>query len=103
MSDQLLLDRRPPLATITINQPERRNVISFDMWGELDLMLAELDADHDVRAVVITGAGDKAFSAGADIRDFQDHRFDHNEGRVYNEGSTDCWPRCTAWAHLLYP
>ena len=86
MSDQLLLNRRSPLATITINQPDRRNVISFEMWGELDLMLAELDADRDVRAIVITGAGDKAFSAGADIRDFQDHRSDFHKGQEYNRG-----------------
>ena len=85
MSDLLLLDRQPPLATITINQPERRNVIGFEMWGELDLMLAELDGDRDVRAIVFTGAGDKAFSAGADIRDFQDQRSDFQKGQVYNE------------------
>ena len=85
MSDQLLLNRQPPLATITINQPDRRNVISFEMWKELDLMLAGLDVDRDVRAIVITGAGDKAFSAGADIRDFQEHRSDFHKGRVYNE------------------
>ena len=85
MSDQLLLNRQLPLATITINQPDRRNVISLEMWGELDLILAELEADRDVRAVIITGAGDKAFSAGADIRDFQDHRSDFHKGHEYNQ------------------
>ena len=85
MSDQLLLNCRPPLATITINQPDRRNVISFDMWGELNLILADLEADRDVRVIVITGSGEKAFSAGADIRDFQDNRSDFHKGRVYNE------------------
>ena len=84
MSDQLLLNCLPPVATITINQPDRRNVISFDMWGELNLILADLEADRDVRAIVITGSGEKAFSAGADIRDFQDNRSDFHKGRVYN-------------------
>ena len=60
-------------------------MIGFEMWGEMDSMLAELDADRDVRAIVFTGAGDKAFSAGADIRDFQDQRSDFDEGRVYND------------------
>ena len=83
--DHLLLNREPPLATITLNRPDLRNAISFTMWGELARMLAGLDADREIRVVVITGAGNYAFSAGADVRDFEEHRSNSENGRVYNQ------------------
>lgn len=83
--DYILLDRQPPVATLTINRPRQRNAINYHMWGELAARLRELDHDRQVRAVVITGAGDVAFSAGADISDFDEFRADSARGRVYNE------------------
>lgn len=77
-------DHQTPVATVTINRPGQRNAISFSMWQEMAELLQELDADQLVRAVVITGAGDQAFSAGADISDFEEHRSDSTKGREYN-------------------
>ncbi len=82
--DYILVERQLPIATLTINRPRQRNAISYAMWGELADRLAELDADGEVRAVVITGAGGVAFSAGADIADFDRYRADSAKGRVYN-------------------
>ena len=84
MSDYILLERDPPLATITLNRPQQRNAISYQMWGELSQFLCELDDDGNCRAVVITGAGNEAFSAGADIKDFEEYRADSTMGRRYN-------------------
>ncbi len=84
MSDNILLERDPPLATITLNRPRQRNAISYQMWGELAQLLQELDDDGNCRAVVITGAGTEAFSAGADIKDFEEYRGDSTMGRQYN-------------------
>jgi enoyl-CoA hydratase/carnithine racemase len=84
MSDYILLERDPPLATITLNRPQQRNAISYQMWGELSQLLRELDDDGNCRAVVITGAGTEAFSAGADIKDFEEYRADSTMGRRYN-------------------
>ena len=84
MSDYILLERDPPLATITLNRPQQRNAISYQMWGELAQLLRELDDDGNCRAVVITDAGTKAFSAGADIKDFEQYRADSTMGRRYN-------------------
>ena len=84
MSEYILVDRQPPIATITINRPRQRNAISFAMWGELSRLLRDLDAERDTRVVVITGAGDEAFSAGADIQDFEQHRSNSTKGREYN-------------------
>ena len=81
----ILLRNAPPVATVTLNRPGQRNAISFAMWTELATLLRRLDADRDVRCVVITGAGDAAFSAGADIGDFEAYRSDSAKGRVYNQ------------------
>ena len=85
MPDDVILEHKPPIATLIFNRPNQRNAISFTMWGQIARMLAELDADREVRAVVFTGAGDEAFSAGADIKDFAEHRSDSVRGKAYND------------------
>ena len=85
MTGHVKLDYQNPVSTVTLNRPDQRNAISFAMWGELSDLFAKLDADRDVRAVVITGAGEDAFSAGADISDFEEHRSDSEKGRRYND------------------
>lgn len=61
------LERRDPVAILTLNRPEALNALSPEMLEQLDARLDEIDADPGVRAVVVTGAGEKAFCAGADI------------------------------------
>ena len=96
--DHIRVERQLPVATITINRPDRRNAISYQMWGELADRLAELDADRAVRAVVITGAGEVAFSAGADIQDFDRYRADSTKGRVYEHAhNLDDSRLCRRW------
>ena len=80
------------VATVTINRPERRNAIDYAGWLELERIARRLDDDSAVRVVVITGAGDRAFSAGADIADFDEHRSDSVKARGYAaafEGAMD--------------
>ena len=55
------------IATVTINRPERRNALSWSVIAELRSVLASLRDDPQVRVVVLTGAGEKAFCAGADL------------------------------------
>lgn len=57
------------VALLTIERPEALNALSFDLLDELATALEELDADEACRAIVITGSGDRAFAAGADIRE----------------------------------
>ncbi len=83
--NHILVERQLPIATITINRPRQRNAINYQMWGELADHLEKLDRDRGVRVVVIAGAGDVAFSAGADIADFDEFRADSTKGRVYND------------------
>jgi enoyl-CoA hydratase len=59
------------VALVTVNRPEALNALSFDLLDDLAAALESLDADPAVRAVVITGSGNRAFAAGADIRELE--------------------------------
>lgn len=65
--DEVRYERTGPVARVIIDRPERRNAMSFTVMRELDEALALARADDQVRAVVLTGAGDRAFCAGADL------------------------------------
>ena len=66
----LLHQRRGPAVVLTFNRPGKLNAISSAVLGELDRRLGEAEGDPEVRAVVLTGAGPKAFVAGADIAEY---------------------------------
>jgi enoyl-CoA hydratase len=68
--ETLLVERRDRVAIITINRPEKRNALNIKTREEGAALLEELSTDDSVRVVVFTGAGDKAFIAGADIAEF---------------------------------
>ncbi len=65
--ETILVDRDGPVAIVTLNRPSVLNALNSLMLHELRAAFAALDADDDVRAIVLTGAGPKAFAAGADI------------------------------------
>ncbi|HZN16490.1 MAG TPA: enoyl-CoA hydratase-related protein [Acidimicrobiales bacterium] len=67
MADEVLYEVAGGVARATINRPERRNALSWGVISGLREVLAQAKADADVRVVVLTGAGDKAFCAGADL------------------------------------
>ena len=70
MSYELILtERLDSCALITLNRPEKLNALSFPLMSELDEALTEYEADEAIKAVILTGAGDRAFSAGADIHE----------------------------------
>ncbi len=65
----VLVDRRDAVALVTLNRPDAANALSKGLVAQLAETFAALAEDKDVRAVVVTGAGDKAFSAGADLKE----------------------------------
>ncbi len=83
MTDGIRLERRGSVATIVIDKPERRNAISYEGWLRLGSIARSLADDAETRVVVLTGSGDEAFSAGADIKDFDRFRTDSGQARVY--------------------
>jgi enoyl-CoA hydratase len=74
MSSAILLEISDAIATITLNRPERRNAVTFEMWHHIQRLMVDLKADPQVRVLIFRGAGDEAFSAGADINEFDTHR-----------------------------
>ena len=68
--ENILVERRERVAIITINRPEKRNALNIQTRAEGAAALDELAADDSVHVVIFTGAGDKAFIAGADIAEF---------------------------------
>jgi enoyl-CoA hydratase/carnithine racemase len=73
---KMLAEIEDGIGLITFNQPEKRNAMSVNMWYGLTEILDEMEADDAVRAVVMTGAGHKAFVSGADISQFEQQRAD---------------------------
>ena len=85
MSEDILLSRQDGIATVTFNRPAQRNAVSYHGWLELRRIAVELERDSDVKVVVFTGAGEAAFSAGADIKDFEAYRNNSTMAKVYSE------------------
>jgi enoyl-CoA hydratase/carnithine racemase len=82
---ELRYERRGPVAVVTFNRPQARNAMTFAMYEELYARCDEIDADDDIRVVVLRGAGGRAFVSGTDIRQFLD--FDSGRtGIEYEEG-----------------
>jgi len=67
--ETLLLKKQEGVGIITLNRPERLNALSRTLFTELDQALTQFEHDEEVKALIITGAGDRAFSAGADIHE----------------------------------
>jgi enoyl-CoA hydratase len=65
--DAIILERDGYVATIRLNRPDKRNAINAEMSAELIECLDALEADDEVRVIVLTGAGEEAFCAGADM------------------------------------
>jgi len=68
----LLLAKEDGIGIITINRPQVLNVLNIEVFSELNEMFAEIENDPEIRVVIITGAGDKAFVAGVDILEIKD-------------------------------
>lgn len=85
MDEPILLERDGRIATVVLNRPERKNACNLAMWRRLGEVMAGLHDDPELRCVVVRGAGGEAFGAGADISEFEEHRFSAEQARAYNE------------------
>jgi len=70
MSDTVLCDIRESIALLTLNRPAKLNALNYELIDRLMALLDAIERDDGVRAVILTGAGDRAFSSGADIAEF---------------------------------
>jgi enoyl-CoA hydratase len=75
------------VGVVTFNNPEKRNAMSLEMWEGFGQALTELRDNPDVRVVILTGAGDKAFVSGADISQFEKSRHNAEASEEYSKKS----------------
>jgi len=76
--DVLLAEHRPPILILTLNRPQARNALNSQLLQALELALSEVHVSEDLRVLIVTGTGDKAFCAGADLKE----RLTMSEGEV---------------------
>lgn len=70
MREKVLIEQKGAIAVLTLNRPEKLNALDYETNDRLLCLLDEIEAQADIRAVIITGAGERAFSAGGDIPEF---------------------------------
>ena len=83
-SDDIIVGCNDGIATITFNRPDSRNAIDYQGWLHLRQIAHSLADDNQVKVVVLMGSGEEAFSAGADIKDFERHRSDSQQAKIYS-------------------
>ena len=84
MSQSVLVERADDIATVILNAPEKLNALSKGTWERLADVMAGLSAEDDLRCIVVRGAGDRAFAAGADISEFETERSDPESCKAYS-------------------
>jgi enoyl-CoA hydratase/carnithine racemase len=99
-TDLLLADVDGPVARLTFNDPARHNVLSLAMQEAIPAVVEAWQADDTIRVIVTSGAGGRAFAAGADISEFGAKRTDVADRADYDRRSGAAW-RC--WRRLTKP
>lgn len=84
MSSELVVVERGPITTIRLQNPPL-NLVTVELTKVLDATLAGIEADRDVRCVIVTGTGDRAFCAGSDVKEFESLRGRVGEGKLLLE------------------
>jgi enoyl-CoA hydratase len=99
-TDRLLVSVSDRVAVMTFNNPAKHNVLSADVRAALPGALRALQADDEVRVVVLTGAGERAFVAGADISEFAEQRTTADARASFDRAGADIG---RAWDELEKP
>lgn len=86
-TEKLIGRRDGAIGWVIFNNPERRNAVSLDMWEAIPAVLAQFEAEAEIRVIVYQGAGDKAFVSGADIGQFADARANRAANEHYSARS----------------
>ena len=83
-TEKMIARKEGAIGWMIFNNPARRNALSIEMWRAMTEIIDSYGADDEVRVVVMTGAGDKAFISGADISEFEKHRASAAAEEEYN-------------------
>jgi enoyl-CoA hydratase/carnithine racemase len=85
MSDLILVERHGFIATVVLNRPAKLNALTKPMWRELGETIDALSGDDGIRCIVLRGAGEKSFSPGNDISEFETERADKAQAIEYGK------------------
>ena len=85
LTERIIARKEGAVGWLIFNNPERRNAVSVDMWQAIPAVLSQYEADPEVRVIVLSGAGDKAFVSGADISQFEKERSSADAVQRYEE------------------
>jgi enoyl-CoA hydratase len=86
MDEQTVLIRREaPLGWLVLNRPQVRNALNLETWHGIAQGIAAMEADPDIRVIIMRGVGDEAFISGADISEFKERRANAEAARSYRE------------------
>ena len=85
---KLRIERDGPVGRLVLDNPERRNAISADMWQAIPPAMAAFNADASIRCIVIRGEGTQAFAAGADISEFEKNRSSEGDVKEYEAATS---------------
>ena len=83
ITERIIAEKQGAVGWITFNNPTRRNAISVDMWEAIPTVLDRFESDPRIRVIVLSGSGDKAFVAGADISQFEHQRSSPRDVQYY--------------------
>lgn len=92
-TDKLIAEKDGAIGRILFNNPERRNAISYEMWQAIPIALDAFATDDAIRVLVISGADGKAFSAGADVSQFESKRSSADTTGEYNAATLEATER----------
>lgn len=84
ITEHLIIEKRDGVGIIKFNNQAHRNAMTFEMWRDLAVVLANFEADDALRVVVLAGEGGEAFCAGADISEFGENRSTEEGTKLYN-------------------
>jgi len=83
-TERMIAKKDGPIGWMQFNNPARHNAVSVDMWKSVPEIMAEFENDDQIRVVVLSGAGGKAFISGADISEFAEKRSSRENILEYN-------------------
>jgi enoyl-CoA hydratase len=83
----LKLVKEGAIATINFNRPEKRNALTYEMWIEIGEMIDDVAQDQNIKVLILRGADETSFAAGADISEFKTLRYSAEGAKKYNNAT----------------
>src|SRR5712672_174001 len=85
MTSKMIAEKDGPIGRLIFNNPARHNAVSLDMWQAVTQIMDDFEGDDAIRAIVVSGAGGRAFVSGADISEFKEKRASADAAAAYSK------------------